>query len=129
MKHSNKLALLLGLGALLPLAASAMTPDEMYVRAPQKPGAPTPVSVVSPDVQGFDVGKSAQVEFVVDPSGRTSDFTVVSTNDPQLASAVIDAVSQWRFDPARQNGMPVAARVVLPVRIEKATPPTRFEAN
>src|ERR1700733_9902266 len=98
MKNRNKLALLLGLGALLPLATSAMTPEEMYVRSPQRAGAPTPVSVVSPDVRGFDVGKSAWVEFVVDASGRTSDFTVVSTNDPQLAYAVIDAVSQWRFD-------------------------------
>ncbi len=129
MKHRNTLTILLGLGALLPLAASPLTPEDRYVHSSQKAGAPVPISVVAPDVQGFDVGKSARVEFVVDSSGYASDFTVVSTNDPGLADAVIDAVRQWRFDPARQNGLPVATRVVLPVHIDAATPATMFEVN
>ncbi len=130
MKNQNKLALVLGLGALLPLVASAKSVEESYIDTAQRgPGIPVPVTVIAPDVEGFDVGKTAKVEFVVDSTGRTLDFTIVSTDDRQLADAVIDAVKQWRFDPARQNGAPVPMKVILPVRIVEAKPPTRFTAN
>jgi len=130
MKNINKLALVLGLGALLPLAVKAKSTEEAYIGSAQRgPGIPVPVTVVTPDVEGFDVGKTAKVEFVVDATGRTTGFTVVTTDDPQLADAVIDAVKQWRFDPARQNGVPVATKVVLPVRIVPAKPASKFETN
>ena len=130
MKNINKLALVLGLGALLPLFASAKSAEEAYIDAALRaPGIPVPVSVVTPNVEGFDVGKSAKVEFVVDATGHTLGFTVVSTDDPQLADAVIDAVKQWRFDPAHQNGAPISTKVILPVRIVEAKPATRFTAN
>jgi protein TonB len=130
MKNINKLALVLGLGALLPLAAMAKSAEETYIASAQRgPGIPVPVTVVSPDVEGFDVGKTAKVEFVVDATGRPTGFSVISTDDPQLADAVIDALKQWRFDPAHQNGVPVAAKVVLPVRIVPAKPISRFVQN
>jgi protein TonB len=130
MKNINKLALVLGLGALLPLAVKAKSTEEAYIDSAQRgPGIPVPVTIVSPDVEGFDVGKTARVEFVVDATGHTLGFTVVTTDDPQLADAVIDAVKQWKFDPARQNGVPVAMKVVLPVRIVQAKPASKFETN
>jgi TonB family protein len=130
MKNKNKLALVLGLGALLPLVASAKSVEESYIDTVQRsPGIPVPVTVVAPDVEGFDVGKTAKVEFVVDATGHTLGFTVVSTDDPQLADAVIDAVKQWRFDPAHVNGAPVSMKVILPVRIVEAKPVTRFSTN
>ena len=118
MNNISKLALALSLGALLPLAASAKTLEQSYIESCKKgPDVPVPISVVSPEVTGFDIGKSVKVEFVVDTTGRTSDITVKSASDRDLADAVVDAVKEWRFAPAVKNGAPVATRVVLPVRI------------
>ena len=131
MKKKRTLAWILGLGALAPLAFGAMeTADQAYINtARQAPGVPAPISVVAPDVEGYDVGKSARIQFTVDTMGRPSDFVVLSTNDPQMAEAVIEAVSQWQFEPARVNGVAVARRVVLPVHVSLAKPDTIFEEN
>jgi len=121
MKNINKLALLLGLGALLPVAASAKTLEQSYIDSCNRgPGIPVPIAVVTPNVGGFDVGQAVQVEFVVDTTGHTSDFTVKSASDRDLAAIVVDAVKQWKFAPAQRNGAPVATRVILPVRVVAA---------
>jgi protein TonB len=122
MKNINKLALLLSLGALLlPVAASAKTLEQAYIDSCKKgPGVPAPVSVVSPDATGYDIGTTVKVEFVVDTTGHTSDISVKSTTDRDFADAVVDAVKEWRFAPALRNGTPVATKVVLPVRVVEA---------
>jgi protein TonB len=121
MKNISKLALLLSLGALLPVAASAKTLEQSYIDSCRKgPGIPVPIAVVAPDVEGFDVGQAVQVEFVVDTTGRTSDVTIKSASDRDLAAAVVDAVKQWQFTPAQRNGAPVATKVILPVRVVAA---------
>lgn len=130
MKNINKLALLLGLGALLPVAASATSLEQAYIDAAQRgPAVPVPISVVSPEVEWYDVGQACQVEFVVDTTGRTSGFAVKSTTDRDLAAAVVDAVKQWRFTPAQQNGVPVATRVILPVRVVSVKSAGRYAAD
>jgi len=131
MRNINKLALLLSLGALLPFAASAKTLEQSYIDSCRKgPGIPVPVAVVAPDVGGFDVGQTVRVEFVVDTTGHTSDFTIKSASDRDLAAAVVDAVRQWEFAPAQRNGAPVAAKVILPVRVVAAAKsPNMFTLN
>jgi protein TonB len=118
MKNINKLALLLSLGALLPVAASAKTLEQSYIDSCKKgPDVPVPVSVVSPDATGYDIGTTVKVEFVVDTTGRTSDISIKSATDRDFAAEVVDAVKEWRFTPALHNGTPVATKVVLPVRV------------
>ena len=121
MNNNNKLALLLSLGALLPAAASAKTLEQSYIESCKKSSdVPVPVTVVSPEVTGYDIGKSVKVEFVVDTTGRTSDISVKTPADRDFAAAVVDAVKEWRFTPAQHNGTPVATRVILPVRVIEA---------
>jgi protein TonB len=121
MKNKNKLALLLSLGALLPFAASAKSLEQSYIDSCIKgPGIPVPITVVSPEVDGYDVGQTVQVQFVVDLTGHTEDVSVKSASDRDLGVAVVNAVKQWRFEPALRNGVPVATRVVLPVRVVAA---------
>jgi len=131
MKNITKLALLLGLGALAPLAASAKTLEQAYIDSCRKgPGIPVPVAVVTPDVDGFDVGQSVRVEFVVDTTGHPSEFTVESGGDRDLAEAVVDAVRRWQFAPALRDGAPVATKVILPVRVvAPARPASLFVVN
>ncbi len=121
MKNTTKLALLLSLGSLAPFAVSAKTLEQSYIENAKKgPGVPVPVSVVSPEVSSYDIGQVVQVEFVVEATGSTSNIVIKSASDRDFATAVVDAVKQWKFTPALQNGTPVATKVILPVRVVEA---------
>jgi TonB family protein len=73
--------------------------------------------VVAPTVGPEYTGATVQLEFVVDASGKPADFSVKFSSDDTLATAVVHAVKQWRFTPALKNGLPVATKVSLPVKI------------
>jgi protein TonB len=118
MKAIRNLAALLSLGALLPIVASATTVEQSYLESCRKdPGVPVPTWVVSPRVNQEYAGKTVEVEFTVDATGKPTQFSVLSAADGQLSDAVVDAVKQWQFSPAHRAGVPVAAKVILPVRV------------
>jgi periplasmic protein TonB len=130
MKYTNKLALLLSLGALLPVAASAMSLEQSYIESCRKgTDVPVPVAVVAPQVTGYDIGSAAKVEFVVDATGHTSGISVLSASDRDFAEAVVDAVKQWQFTPAQHNGAPVAMKVILPVSVVATPNSDKFVAG
>lgn len=118
MKAVNKLAIVLSLGALTSVAAFAMTDEQAYLESCRKGSdIPVPVAVVAPSVSPEFAGTTVQLEFTVDATGKPADFSVKSETDHALAVAVVDAVKQWRFKPAQPNGVPVATKVSLPVKI------------
>ena len=130
MKAVNKLAVLLSLGAFASFA-SAKTFEQSYLASCVKaPGVPVPTMVVSPHVDSGYIGDTVDVEFTVSATGKTSDFSVVSSPDTALSNAVLLAVKQWQFTPAQREGVSVTTKVVLPVRIvDEATVGTRYAAN
>jgi TonB family protein len=118
MKAVNKLAVLFSLVALSSVAAWAKTDGQTYLDTCRKgPDVPIPLAVVSPSVGPEYAGITVQLEFVVDVTGKPAGFTVKSETDSTLAAAVTDAVKQWRFAPAMNNGVAVATKVSLPIRI------------
>jgi TonB family protein len=119
MKAINKLAVLIGLSALLPFAASAKTTEEAYLKICAKgPNIPVPVAVVSPtNVSSDYVGTKVEVAFTVDTKGSPTGLSVVSAPDAILARLIVDAVKQWRFTPVSHNGTAVATKVILPIKI------------
>jgi protein TonB len=130
MKNTNKLALLLSMGALLPFAASAKSLEQSYIESCRKgPGIPVPITVVAPQVSWYDVGQTVQVQFVVDTTGHTENISIKSAADRDLGDAVVDAVKLWRFEPAQLNGAPVATKVILPVRVVATKPANALALN
>lgn len=118
MKAVRKLVVLLVVGAFPAVAALASTPEQAYVESYRKaPGVPVPLTVVSPAVGSEYNGATVRLEFVVDAQGKPVEFSIKSTPDDVLATAVVKAVKQWRFLPAEVDGKPVATKVALPVRI------------
>ena len=118
MKAVNKLALVLSLGALTSAVAFATTAEQSYIESCRKGSdVPVPVTVVSPSVSSDYAGMTVQLEFTVDVTGKPADLSVKSDTDATLGVAVMDAVKHWRFKPAVSNGVPVATKVVLPVKI------------
>jgi hypothetical protein len=118
MKAVNKLAVLLSLAALSSSFVSAKTEEQTYLESCRKEsGVPMPLAVVAPSVGHEYAGITVQLEFTVDTSGKPVGFTVKYETDAALAAAVTDAVKQWRFKPAESNGVAVATKVALPIRI------------
>ena len=65
---------------------------------------------------------SVSVRIEVDAKGVPTDVEVVARSGErsrELDRAVIDAVRNWRFEPAMKNGKPTAGAVVLPVDFKR----------
>ena len=57
------------------------------------------------------------LQLAVDASGRLGEVSVLqSSGFSRLDKAARAAVQRWRFQPAIENGQPVAAQLTLPVR-------------
>ena len=118
MKAVSKFAVLISLVTLASVALRATTDDLAYLESCRKaPGVPVPVTVVTPTVGPEYAGATLQLEFVVDATGKPVEFSVMSAADDTLATAVIQGVRQWRFIPVVKNGLPVATKVSLPIKI------------
>ncbi len=107
------------LGGLLssPAVASAATASTQVASAPGFV-APAPATVVHPTglLPRF---KDARVvlALTVDAAGRPQNINIVSPADESLAKQLLPAVAQWQFSPARENGVAVAVRVRLPLKL------------
>jgi protein TonB len=130
MKAVSKLAVLISLGALASFASAKSSEDAYLETCRKDAGVPVPIAVVAPSVSADYNGSVVQIEFVVPATGKPEQFSVKSTPDETVASAVVDAVKQWRFKPALADGKPVATKVVLPVKIiDEFARSDRYAAN
>jgi protein TonB len=118
-RHSLlKITLALAVLATPLVASAAKSPEKSYVESYQgRTDIPVPVSVVMPDVPSRYAGQIVEVLFVVTETGKLQQLSFRQPVDPELANAVVDAVMQWRFAPAKVDGVPVARRVLLPLTI------------
>ncbi|HKW61399.1 MAG TPA: energy transducer TonB [Candidatus Acidoferrum sp.] len=66
------------------------------------------------DLHDFETG-SVMVDAIVDTDGIVSSPTVLS-GPPSLRRPALEAVKYYRYQPAMQNGHPVAARVTLKIQ-------------
>jgi protein TonB len=118
MNVVRKLALVSSLVALTTAAFAAQSAEESYLATCRKePGVPVPVAVVSPRVSPEFAGRTVEVSFTVNEKGQPTELAVNSSIEGELASAVVAAVEQWKFQPALRDGAPVSTKVVLPVRV------------
>jgi protein TonB len=118
MKAVNKLVVLLIVGVWSVVAASASTNEDAYLESCRKePGVPVPIAVSAPLVGPEYAGTTVQLEFTVDAQGKTTAFNIKSAPDEVLGKLVVEAVKRWRFQPAESKGVPVATKVLLPIKV------------
>ncbi|HEY3745884.1 MAG TPA: TonB family protein, partial [Gemmatimonadaceae bacterium] len=111
-----------GVGDALPVDAAP---------SPDVPAAPPPVTTEEPprivhqDPPIFpDVPKARQkpvdvlVHVEVDAAGNVTDSRVISQPNPPFDDLAIAAVSTWTFEPAKQNGQPVASHTSVTVHFD-----------
>ena len=80
-----------------------------------------PLRIFAPQPQYTEEARRARVQGVVilqaivDCRGNVTDITVLKGLPLGLTEAAIDAISRWRFEPARLDGRPVSVYYNLTV--------------
>lgn len=77
---------------------------------------PRVVHKVSPHYSGSGgvrVAGTVTIALVVTSQGLPKDPQVVKSLDKDVDQSALDAIRQWRFDPAKKDGKPVAVRIAL----------------
>ena len=113
------LVLILSVGtlSLLRFGSSKWPPD--VVELDDDMVAPVAVSKPRPDYTPGAMRAKVQgvirLRCVVSLDGECTDVTVVRSLDPQfgLDTAAVRALREWRFQPGRRDGRPVATRIEL----------------
>ena len=59
---------------------------------------------------------SVQLMFVVNEEGKVVDASVENATNPEFERAAMDAVRQWKFEPAVRSGKKVPCRMRVPLR-------------
>ena len=115
MKHLIP-ALLLAIGT----AASAFA-------ATQPPSLIKGVIPVYPkELKDQKISGTVTLSVLIDDQGVVQDATVVKTTNDAFSKPALDAVKKWTFNPAQQDGKPVALRVSIPI---KFTAPAEGDAK
>jgi len=111
-----------------PMPAGAGTDEPLYAEA--APVEQTPVywnlklvdmkpPVYPPRCLRMGIEGRVKVRVLVGENGRPQEVTIgQSSGESALDQAAMDAVREWRFEPARSNGMPVRAWAIVPVEFK-----------
>ncbi len=83
----------------------------------QKPRVISQSAPVYPTVMRKTEG-SVSVMFVVDQSGRVSNPRVEKSSHPEFEKPALEAVKQWKFEPAIKAGQRVACKMRIPIRFQ-----------
>lgn len=105
-----------------PARATPTTPPARVTPPPATPAAPSPApSTTSPPasndylVKPARVGGVVLVRALVDTEGRVR-ATRIARSIPELDSAAVQCVRQWRFKPGTSGGVAIATWAEVPVR-------------
>ncbi len=84
-------------------------------------GVSAPRAVYAPDPEYSEEARKAKYQgtvvlwVVIGPDGKPHDIRVQRTLGMGLDEKAIEAVKQWKFDPARKDGQPVAVQINVEV--------------
>jgi protein TonB len=68
------------------------------------------------EMRGRRVEATVSVLFVVDATGKVVDPRIEKSSHPAFEKPALDAVRQWKFEPAVKGGRRVACKVRAPIR-------------
>jgi protein TonB len=103
--------------ALLALNLSAQNTDTVYELGAGI--APPRIShQVDPQhpTRGFRISGAVLLGLIVRSSGAPDDVHVIRSLEKEVDQAAVDAVKQWRFEPATKDGKPVSVKISVEIR-------------
>ena len=68
------------------------------------------------DSRGFRISGAVLISLVVSSRGEPKEPRVIQSVQKDVDQSAVDAVMQWRFDPAQKAGKPVAVKVTVEIR-------------
>ena len=81
---------------------------------------PMPTKTVPPTypnaLKNDGISGMVTMSLTVDEKGNVANAVVKKSTRPEFEQPAIDAVSRWKFEPAKKDGKPVAVQVVIPVK-------------
>jgi TonB family protein len=72
----------------------------------------TPVFPLGLPEQGFFEGE-ARIAIAVDETGKLTDWLVIGYSHRRFADESVDAIKQWKFEPAQVRGKPVSVQIEI----------------
>jgi TonB family protein len=100
--------------------------------APRETNYDTPAKAIKQvgPVYPFGLKRSRQsgsviLDFTVDESGKTSDISVKSSDHPLFEAPAMEALAQWKYQPAMKDGKPVKARFQISMSFSLDGQPAR----
>jgi TonB family protein len=93
-------------------ATAALAGSAAFESARVLPDNPMPLYPNALKLTGVTQGR-AIIAVSVDPEGRVKDQLVLAYTEPRFARASTDALRDWRFAPARFDGVPVSVQFEL----------------
>lgn len=70
------------------------------------------------DSRGFRFSGAVLLSLVVSSRGEPVHIRVVKPLQKDVDQSAVDCVREWRFEPAKKSGKPVAVRVTVEIRFE-----------
>jgi protein TonB len=109
MKNKLLLLILLVLGLSY---SNSYAADEIEPPVPVRTVAPVfPESLRRDGTSGV-----VTVSILIDEKGNVTDPKIVKASNEAFAQPAIDALSRWKFKPAKREGQAVALRVSIPIQ-------------
>jgi TonB family protein len=66
--------------------------------------------------RGFRISGAVLIGLTVSSHGLPMNVHVVHSIDKEIDQSAVDAVQEWRFEPARKDGKPVAVKITVEIR-------------
>jgi TonB family protein len=97
--------------------ARPQDPEKVYDLGPGIT-PPKVVRQVAPEhpSEGFRIAGSVLVGLVVGSHGDPKDVRILRSLEKSVDQSAVEAVKQWRFEPAKKGGDPVAVRLSIEIR-------------
>lgn len=90
---------------------------------------PTLVYYVTPQAEDASIGMVVKVLLTLSEEGLIDTVELQNYTAPGFAKSVVQAVKQWRFAPAIENGLAVKCRVLVPFRVVPSRPHLSMRDN
>lgn len=81
---------------------------------------PVPVRTVSPkyptEQKRDGVSGLVTINCVIDEKGNVTEPTVLKTTHPAFSEPALEALSKWKFKPAKRDGVAVSIKITIPIQ-------------
>ena len=114
MTLKSSLVALITVSLVMPLAVLAEGPAFDVRPVPTKTPPPEyPYALKREGVSGV-----VAVKVLIDVNGSVAECAVSKSTNPGFEAAALDAVKKWKFKPAKKDGAPVEARLIIPIQFQ-----------